>query len=105
VLRLLRTSLNNHGAPGAGRATLDQLAPGTRGRLVALGGARLFRRRLMELGLLPGTTVRVVRVATLNGLLEVEARGSLVSLRLADASGLEVEPSGDGGDPSVEATR
>ena len=73
--------------------TLDQLQPGQGGRLVTLGGERLFRRRLMELGLLPGTQVRLVRAAPLGGVLELEVRGSLLSVRMADASILAIETS------------
>ena len=42
---------------------LSELPDGEIGRLVRLDGDRAFRRRLMELGLLPGTPVRVVRRA------------------------------------------
>ncbi|QDU70091.1 FeoA family protein [Engelhardtia mirabilis] len=73
--------------------TLDQLRPGQGGRLVSLGGERLFRRRLMELGLLPGSRVSVVRAAPLGGVLELEVRGSLLSVRMSDAAILSVEVS------------
>ena len=43
--------------------TLDSLQPGARARLVSIGGERGFRRRMLELGLLPGTEIRVVRRA------------------------------------------
>jgi Fe2+ transport system protein FeoA len=85
LLRLLRPILNKP----AGES-LDRLPAGASARVLNLGGERLFRRRLMELGLLPGTQLQVVRVAPLNGLIEVEARGSLLSLRLADAAAVEV---------------
>ena len=105
---LLRTSLNTEGAHGvpspapsaAGRAapaegrpdrTLAELPVGEDGVVAAVGGERLFRRRLLELGLLPGTAVRTVRLAELSGLLEVEARGSVLSLRLADARAILLE--------------
>lgn len=45
----------------------------------------------MELGLLPGTSVRVLRLTDLGGLLEIEVRGSTLSLRLEDARRIEVE--------------
>lgn len=72
--------------------TLDRLQPGQGARLLCLEGERLFRRRLMELGLLPGTVVRLVRKAPLGGVLELEARGSLISVRISDATLLTVEP-------------
>jgi ferrous iron transport protein A len=72
--------------------TLDSLALGSAGRLVRLGGERAFRRRLMELGLLPGTRVRLVRRVAIGGVLELEVRRSRLSLRCSEASQLFVEP-------------
>jgi ferrous iron transport protein A len=70
---------------------VSELASGASGRLVAVGGARAFRRRLMELGLLPGTLVRVVRRAQLGGIVELEVRRCRISLRLVEARDLTVE--------------
>jgi Fe2+ transport system protein FeoA len=71
--------------------TLDLLPIGRTARLLRLGGERAFRRRLMELGLLPGTPVRVVRRAEVGGVLELEVRGCRVSVRTRDAQALEVQ--------------
>jgi len=71
--------------------TLDQLPAGTEARLVEVAGERGFRRRLLELGLLPGTTVRLVRRADIGGVLELEARGSRLTLRRDEARTLRVE--------------
>lgn len=70
--------------------SLDQLTDGASGRLVSIGGDRSFRRRLMELGLLPGTPVRVVRRTPVGGVIELEVRRSRLSLRLAEADRLFV---------------
>ena len=64
---------------------LNALADGTTGRLVRLGGDRSFRRRLMELGLLPGTPVRVIRRAEIGGVLELEVRRSRLTVRTGEA--------------------
>ncbi|MCA8978831.1 MAG: ferrous iron transport protein A [Planctomycetes bacterium] len=71
---------------------LSDLPPGERAALLAIGGERSFKRRLMELGLLPGTQVRLVRRVDIGDLLEVEVRGSHLSLRRGDASLLTVGP-------------
>jgi len=71
---------------------LRNLSPGSSARLVQVGGERGFRRRLMELGLLPGTDVRVVRSVDVGGLVELEVRGCHVSLRQSEAQELLVEP-------------
>ncbi len=72
--------------------SLDLLSPGARARLVSIGGERAFRCRLMELGLLPGTPVRLVRKADLGGVLELEVRGCRLTVRHGEARALEVVP-------------
>lgn len=49
-----------------------------------------MRRRLLELGLVPGTNVMVVRVSPLGDPLELEVRGSRLSLRKKEALSIEV---------------
>ena len=70
---------------------LPSLSIGGRGRLLRLGGERSFRRRLMELGLLPGTELRLVRLVRIGGMVEVEVRGCHLSLRQSEAEQIEVE--------------
>ncbi len=65
--------------------SLDRLPDGQKARLVRIGGERAFRRRLMEMGLLPGTHVRVVRRAEIGGVLELEVRRSRISVRTVEA--------------------
>ena len=65
---------------------LHTLPQGASGLLVSLGGDRPFRRRLMELGLLPGTPVRIVRRAEIGGVLELEIRRSRISVRTGEAA-------------------
>ncbi len=72
--------------------TLDTVDPGALVRLARIGGERSFRCRLMELGLLPGTSVRVIRQVDLGGVLELEARGCRLSLRQSEARELVVDP-------------
>jgi ferrous iron transport protein A len=59
--------------------------------VLAVGGARAVRRRLLELGLVPGTRVMVVGVSPLGDPLELELRGSRLSLRKKEALSIEVE--------------
>ena len=92
--------------------SLCDLEPGVDARLVSIDGARSFRCRLMELGLLPGSAVRVVRRVDVGGLLELEIRGSRLSVRQSEASRLMVEPAprrtpvnGDSGTTTSPAVR
>jgi len=72
--------------------SLDSLRPGSRGQVVRLDGERRLRRRLMELGCLPGTPVRLVRRADVGGVLELEVRRSRLTLRVVDARHLLIAP-------------
>jgi Fe2+ transport system protein FeoA len=56
-----------------------------------VGGPRAFRRRLMELGLLPGTRLEVINVAPLGDPLELRVRGARLSIRREEAATLAVE--------------
>lgn len=71
---------------------LPTLPPGCRALLLRLGGERGFRRRLLELGLLPGTEVRIVRQVDVGGMVELDVRGCHLSLRQAEAAELLVQP-------------
>lgn len=57
-----------------------------------VGGERAFRRRLMELGLVPGTRVELKAVAPLGDPLEFLVRGSSLSIRRAEAALVRVTP-------------
>ncbi len=64
------------------------LAEAKRGKLVTIervGGERAFRRRLMELGLVPGTRVELKGVAPLGDPIELVVRGCSLSIRRAEA--------------------
>ena len=71
---------------------LSELRPGDRARLTRVGGERGFRRRLMEMGILPGTEVRLVRSVGIGDLIELEVRGAYISLRMSEAQSLFLEP-------------
>lgn len=76
--------------------TLSELPRGSTANVVSVRGDRVVTTRLMELGLLPGSTVRVVRVAPLGDPLVVKVRGAELSLRASEASLIEVAPSSAG---------
>ena len=70
---------------------LAELAPGERGRVVSVAGDADAARRLMDLGLIRGTTVEVIRRAPLGDPLEVKLRGFMLTLRRAEAEHIMVE--------------
>ena len=71
---------------------LDAVAIGTPVVVQHVGGDRAFRRRMMELGLLPNTAVEVVRVAPLGDPMELRVRGCHLSIRKQEARAIAVAP-------------
>jgi len=69
---------------------LSQLTVGSRGVVAQVSGPRALRRRLMELGLVPGTPVGLVNVAPLGDPLELDVRGGRLSIRHAEAASVEL---------------
>lgn len=66
-----------------------------------VAGARAFRRRLLEMGLVPGTAVRVVTVAPLGDPLRIEVRGGEWSIRRTEAAQIAVEAGPHGTTPGT----
>jgi ferrous iron transport protein A len=73
------------------RRALAALAPGERGTVVAIGGSGDAVQRLMDLGLIRGTTVEVIRRAPLGDPMEVRLRGFMLTLRRSEAEHITVE--------------
>ena len=63
-------------------------------QILSVGGNRALRRRLMELGLVPGTPVKVVNVAPMGDPLELSVRGCRLSIRRKQAKALLIRKSG-----------
>lgn len=72
--------------------TLDNLAVGDRGRFLGFEpGSKIYRQKLLAMGLTPGTEFKVKRVAPLGDPIELDIRGFALSLRKQEASHLRVE--------------
>ena len=72
-------------------ASLDQLRPGQRGRILGMQGADVLIQRLMEMGLLEGDEVELIGFAPLGDPLEVRLGDYRLSLRRTEAARVEVE--------------
>ena len=67
--------------------TLNDLAPGQSGTILSVGNqSGAVKRRLVDMGLTPGTQVTVTKIAPLGDPLEVSLRGYELSLRKDDAA-------------------
>jgi ferrous iron transport protein A len=54
-------------------------------------GGRSYRKKLLAMGLTPGTAFSVTRVAPMGDPVEIAVRGSKLSLRKAEAAAVRVE--------------
>lgn len=70
---------------------LAELGPGDRARVTGVAGDADAVRRLMDLGLIRGTTLEVIRTAPLGDPMEVKLRGYMLTLRRAEAEHITVE--------------
>ncbi len=74
--------------------TLDRMAPGSRCLVEAVRGDDGVSQRLMEMGLIEGSEIRVVRLAPLGDPMELLLHGYHLSLRKTEAARVEVTPCG-----------
>ena len=68
--------------------TLKDLKPGESGIVVSICEKGPIRRRLMDMGVTPGATIEVVKVAPLGDPIEVNIRGYELSLRKDEAKSI-----------------
>jgi len=91
-----------HGTKGAVSMTLfglHELPVGGTGEVVFVGATGPTRRRLLDLGLVPGTRVKAVRKSAAGDPVAFRIRGALVALRREEGSTVLVRPiSMPGGD-------
>ncbi len=74
------------------KTTLKDLSIGDTGRVSGFDeGGRAYRRKLLSMGLTPGTEFEIVRVAPMGDPVEVRVRGTEITLRQKEAEALHVE--------------
>ena len=71
--------------------TLDMLPLGQEAVITSVGGTVVLRCRLLDMGLIPKTSVRVEKLAPLGDPMELRIRGYALSLRKEDARNITVE--------------
>ncbi|MBO5122588.1 MAG: 50S ribosome-binding GTPase, partial [Oscillospiraceae bacterium] len=74
------------------KTTLDRLRAGEMGQLLTVGGEGALRQHFLDMGLIPGAEVTLVKFAPMGDPLEVRIHDYELTLRLADAAKIEVKP-------------
>jgi Fe2+ transport system protein FeoA len=71
-------------------STLTELKPGQSGQVNHLDLPEEVRGKLLELGLCPGETLRVVRRSPFGDPIEIEILGYRLALRRSEADGIHI---------------
>jgi Fe2+ transport system protein FeoA len=66
--------------------SLNELKPGRTGRIISVGGFGTTRRRLLEMGIRSGATVKMIKSAPLLDPLEISLGNGHISIRRAEAA-------------------
>ena len=71
---------------------IRDLKTGEAGRILSVGGEGALRQHLLDMGMIPGFTVRVVKYAPMGDPVEIMLHGYELTLRLAEAEKILIEP-------------
>ena len=69
---------------------LTNLPIGTEARVISVNGTGRVTHRLMEMGVIPGVAVRIVKTAPFGDPIEVRVRGYSLAMRKTEADAIEV---------------
>ena len=75
---------------GKNTIILTQLPIGKDARVVAVNGSGTITRRLLEMGVIPGVTVQVIKMAPFGDPIEIRVRGYSLAMRKTEADAIEV---------------
>ena len=70
---------------------LNELGVGQTARIVKVGGEGPLRLRFLDMGLIPRTEVRLMKVAPMGDPIEIRLRGYELTMRIDEAKWIEVE--------------
>ena len=71
---------------------LNELKPGRSAVIEAVGGEGALRQHFLDMGVIPGTEVTVVKLAPMGDPMELRIHGYELTLRLADADKIDITP-------------
>ena len=71
--------------------TLNELAVGKSAMICTVGGEGALRQHFLDMGVIPGTEVTLVKYAPMGDPMELLIHGYELTLRLADAAQIGIE--------------
>lgn len=72
--------------------TLKELEIGESAAIKTVGGSGALRQHFLDMGMIPGAEVTVVKLAPMGDPMELQIHGYELTLRLAEADQIEIEP-------------
>lgn len=72
------------------KTTLTDVVPGRSVRVTAVSGSGRITQRLLEMGVIPGVSLKVVKSAPFGDPIEVRLRGYSLAMRRSEAAAVEV---------------
>lgn len=85
--------------------TLKDLKVGESGRIESVGGEGALRQHFLDMGVIPGAEVTVIRMAPMGDPMELRLHGYELTLRTADADHITVTAVSDAKDSSKSSSR
>ncbi len=70
---------------------LKDMKPGEEGIIVTLHGSGNIKHRLIDMGLVKGTKIHVVKFAPLGDPVEIKVKGFELALRVSEAGTIDVD--------------
>ena len=70
--------------------TLAELAIGAEAKVLRVVGKSAVSRRLMEMGVVPGVSIKVVKTAPFGDPIQIRVRGYSLAMRKSEAETIEV---------------
>lgn len=70
---------------------ISELKPGNKGKIKKIEGSGNLRRKLLDMGIIPGSPFEVIKLAPLGDPVDVKIKGYHLSLRKEEAATVLVE--------------
>ncbi|MBR3343649.1 MAG: ferrous iron transport protein B [Solobacterium sp.] len=71
---------------------LNSLIPGQTGKILTVGGDGMLRQHFLDMGVIPGAEITLVKLAPMRDPMEFRLHGYELTLRVADAEQITIEP-------------
>ena len=70
---------------------LSELTPGEKGKVKQITGEGRLKKKLLDMGVIPGSEVEVIKVAPLGDPIDIKIKGYHLSLRKQEAKQISIK--------------